>query len=179
MTEASAVESASTRAIVYVLSVAVCALVAVVLYAFPGRTEPAAPGVLPTLNAVLNGSAAVFLTLGYAFIRRRQVRTHRACMLVALVLSSAFLVSYLMHHAQVGSVPFRGQGALRTVYFAILIPHVLLAAVMVPMALFTVLRAFKGNFAAHRRVAKVTLPIWLYVSASGVVLYLMLYHLGT
>ncbi len=173
----AAVESPTTRFAVYALSVVVCALVAVVVYAFPGRTEPTSPGVLPTLNAVLNGSAATFLTIGYVFVRRRQLRAHRACMLVALALSSAFLVSYLMHHAQVGSVPFRGVGALRTVYFAILIPHIILASVMVPMALFTILRAFTKRFAAHRRIARITLPIWLYVSVSGVVLYFMLYHL--
>ncbi len=175
--EAVAPESPTTRWVVATLSLVVCVAVAVVLYAFPGRAEGGTPGVLPTVNAVLNGSAAVFLTVGFAFIRKKQVRAHRACMLVAFGLSSMFLVTYLMHHAQVGSVPFRGQGAIRTVYFAMLIPHVVLAAVVVPMALLSIYRGWTSRVAAHRRIARLTLPIWLYVSVSGVILYFMLYHL--
>lgn len=160
------------------MSVVVAAAVAVVLYAFPGRTQPGSPGILPTLDAVLNAGSAVFLIVGYVFIRRRQVAAHRACMIAAFVLSSGFLVGYLLHHAQVGSVPFRGVGPIRLVYFAILIPHVILAAPVVPLALFTIYRGWTGRIVQHRRIARWTLPLWLYVSVSGVVVYWMLYHLG-
>ncbi|MCA9597594.1 MAG: DUF420 domain-containing protein [Myxococcales bacterium] len=173
--EATAPESAATRRVVHALSVFVFVAVAVVLYAFPGRTAPHSPGVLPTINALLNGSAGVFLVLGFVFIKKRQMRAHRACMLVAFGLSSAFLVTYLLHHAQVGSVKYQGVGAIRTLYFAMLIPHVILAGVVVPLALFTIYRGWTGRFPAHKKIAKITLPLWLYVSVSGVILYFMLY----
>lgn len=169
-------ESPLARGVIFGISALACLVIAVVLYAFPGRTTATEPGVLPTLNAVLNGSAGTFLVLGYVMIRRKHRALHRACMLVALGLSGAFLVSYLLHHAQVGSVPFRGTGLIRSVYFALLIPHVILAAVIAPLALFTVYRAFKENFAAHRKIARITFPIWLFVSVSGVALYGLLYH---
>jgi uncharacterized membrane protein YozB (DUF420 family) len=173
----AAVESAATRRIIAGLTAVVCAAVAFVLYAFPGRTAPSSPGALPTVNAVLNGSAAVFLSIGYLMIRRRNVSAHRSCMLIAFGLSSAFLVTYLIHHAQVGSVRFEGTGWVRTLYFALLIPHVVLAAGVVPLALTTIVRGWTGRFVAHRRIARWTLPIWLFVSISGVALYFMLYHL--
>ena len=110
-----------------------------------------APGVLPTLNAALNASAAVCLITGFVFIRKKWVVAHRNCMLLACAISSMFLVTYLMHHAQVGSVPFRGTGALRTLYLSILLPHIVLAAVIVPLALFTIYRGWTGRIAAHRR----------------------------
>lgn len=136
-----------------------------------------ARSVLPTLNATLNATSAVLLLLGYRFIRRRQVGRHKACMVTALVLSLAFLISYLIYHAQVGSVPFRGQGWIRPVYFTILISHTLLAALVPPLAVVTLSRALAGKFDRHRRIAHWTLPIWLYVSLTGVVVYWMLYHL--
>lgn len=135
------------------------------------------PGSLATLNAVLNSLAAVCLCAGWVLIRRGDRARHRVCMLSAFVLSVAFLISYLIHHAQVGSVPFRGTGALRTVYFAILIPHVLLAVAVVPLALVTLVRAFRERFDRHKQIARIALPIWLYVSLSGVAVYYMLYHL--
>lgn len=135
------------------------------------------PGTLATLNAVLNSLAAICLVAGWLSIRSGQRARHRALMLAAFGLSVLFLISYLIHHAQVGSVPFRGSGALRTVYFAILIPHVLLAAAVVPLALVTLVRALRERFDRHKRIAKIALPIWLWVSVSGVVVYLMLYHL--
>jgi len=135
------------------------------------------PSPLATLNAVLNAAATLFLLAGYAFIRRGDRRRHRLCMLTAFGISIAFLISYLVHHARVGSVAFRGHGAIRSVYLAILVPHVLLAASVVPLALVTLVRALRERFAAHRKVARWTLPIWLYVSVSGVVVYWMLYHL--
>jgi putative membrane protein len=130
---------------------------------------------LATVDAALNATAAVLLSLGFFFIRRRQIERHRLCMLSAFGVSVAFLVTYLVHHAQVGSVPYRGQGIARMVYFAILIPHVVLAAAVVPLALTTLGRALKGRFELHKRIARWTLPIWLYVSVSGVVVYWMLY----
>jgi uncharacterized membrane protein YozB (DUF420 family) len=135
------------------------------------------PSSLASLNAFLNLSASVFLVAGFRFIRRKDWRRHRACMLTAFGLSVAFLIGYIVHHARVGSVPFRGRGWLRTLYFAILIPHVALAAPVVPLALITLVRAFRERFDRHRKIARWTLPIWLYVSASGVVVYVMLYWL--
>lgn len=135
------------------------------------------PSSLATLNAVLNTAAAACLVAGFVAIKRGRRERHRACMLTATGLSVAFLISYLIHHARVGSVPFRGTGLVRSVYFAILIPHVLLAAVMAPLVILTLVQALRDRRAQHRRVARITLPIWLFVSVSGVVVYFMLYHL--
>ena len=131
---------------------------------------------LPAVNASLNALATVFLSVGWVFIRRREIGRHRACMLSALATSVLFLTSYVIYHANVGSVPFTGQGAIRTIYFTILITHVILAAAIVPLALITLSRALAGRFDRHRRIARWTLPIWLYVSVTGVVIYLMLYQ---
>lgn len=133
--------------------------------------------ILPAVNAVLNSISAMLLVLGFVFIKRKQVARHRACMLAAFGVSTVFLVCYLVHHAQVGSVPFKGTGFVRALYFAILIPHVLLAAAVVPMALTTIARGLKGNVAKHKPLARVTLPVWLFVSVTGVVVYLMLYQM--
>ncbi|RYZ03685.1 MAG: DUF420 domain-containing protein [Myxococcales bacterium] len=132
---------------------------------------------LPAVNAILNSISALLLVLGFVFIKQKKIAQHRACMLSALGVSAVFLVCYVIHHAQVGSVPFKGSGALRYLYFAILIPHVLLAAAVVPLALVTVSRGLKGRVDKHKRIARVTLPVWLFVSVSGVVVYLMLYQL--
>ncbi len=132
---------------------------------------------LPALNAVLNGTSAVFLTLGYLFIRSGHMRRHRACMLTAFATSALFLTSYLIYHAEVGSVPFQGTGAIRGVYFTILITHVVLAFTILPLALVTLSRALAKRFDRHRRIARVTLPLWLYVSVTGVVIYLMVYRM--
>jgi uncharacterized membrane protein YozB (DUF420 family) len=132
---------------------------------------------LPAVNASLNAIASVFLAIGWVFIRRRQIQRHRACMLAALTASSAFLTSYLIYHANVGSVPYRGTGVLRTIYYVILITHVILAAFILPLALVTLSRALAGRFDRHRRIARWTLPIWLYVSVTGVVIYVMLYQM--
>lgn len=131
---------------------------------------------LPSLNATLNLTAAVLLLLGYGFIRRRRINAHRACMLLALAASTAFLISYLYYHAQVGSVRFQGQGWIRPVYFTLLISHTILAATVVPLALVTVSRALREKFDRHKKIARWTLPIWLYVSVTGVVIYWLLYH---
>jgi putative membrane protein len=131
---------------------------------------------LPTLNAVLNATAAALLSWGYAMIRRRRIAAHRAGMIAAFLASTAFLISYVVYHAQAGSKLFTGQGPIRAVYFTVLISHVVLAGVIVPMAILTLARALGGRFALHRRIARWTLPLWLYVSVTGVVIYVMLYH---
>jgi uncharacterized membrane protein YozB (DUF420 family) len=132
---------------------------------------------LPALNAALNGTAAALLVSGYACIRGRRVTAHRACMILAVVASTLFLASYLTYHAQVGSVPYRGTGWLRALYFTILLTHTVLAAVIVPLVAVTLVRALRGNFERHRAIARWTLPIWLYVSTTGVAVYVMLYRL--
>jgi putative membrane protein len=132
---------------------------------------------LPALNAALNGIAAVFLVAGYICIRRRAWRAHRACMLGALTTSALFLVSYVTYHYHAGSRPFPGEGAIRILYFAILITHVILAAVILPMALITAARGLAARYDRHVRIARWTLPLWLYVSVTGVVIYLMLYQM--
>jgi uncharacterized membrane protein YozB (DUF420 family) len=132
---------------------------------------------LPALNATLNAISTVLLLTGYVFIRRGERQKHKACMIAALVTSTLFLTSYVIYHAQVGSVPFTGTGWIRTVYFAVLIPHVILAAAIVPPVLITVSRALSAKYDKHRRIARWTLPVWLYVSITGVIVYLMLYQL--
>jgi uncharacterized membrane protein YozB (DUF420 family) len=133
--------------------------------------------VLPAVNASLNALSTILLATGWMLIRRRQIARHRLCMLSALGASVLFLTSYVVYHAKVGSVPFPGQGTVRYVYFAILITHVILAAAIVPLALVTLSRALARRFDRHRRIARWTLPIWLYVSVTGVVIYLMLYQM--
>ena len=132
---------------------------------------------LPALNATLNAISTVLLITGYVFIRRGDRRRHKACMIAALVMSALFLTSYVIYHAQVGSVPFRGTGWIRTVYFAVLIPHVILAAAIVPPILITASRGLSAKYDKHRRIARWTLPLWLYVSVTGVIVYVMLYQL--
>lgn len=134
---------------------------------------------LPALNATLNLVSTVLLITGYVFIRRKNKRAHRNCMLAAVATSAAFLTSYLIYHANVGSKPFEGSGPIRLVYFAILIPHVILAVAMVPPILYLLYQAWRGRFEKHRRVARWTLPVWIYVSVTGVIIYLMLYGPGS
>ena len=131
---------------------------------------------LPTLNACLNATAAVLLVAGYALIRTGRKRAHRGVMLAAFTVSTLFLVSYLVYHYQVGSVRYPGGGAIRTVYLTILATHTLLAAAVPPLAIVTLRRGLGARFDRHRAIARWTLPIWLYVSVTGVVVYLMLYH---
>ena len=132
---------------------------------------------LPALNASLNALASVFLVVGYILIRSGRRDAHKRCMLLALTTSALFLTSYVIYHANAGSVPFRGVGAIRVVYFVVLIPHVILAATILPLALLTAARGLRGDYGRHVRVARWTLPLWLYVSVTGVIVYLMLYHL--
>jgi len=131
----------------------------------------------PALNASLNGASAILIVTGRSLIRRGNVRLHRACMLGAVVLSSAFLVCYLYYHAHVGSVHFPGQGWAKTLYFSILISHTLLAAAVPILVIITLTLALRQKFDRHRRIARWTYPIWLYVSVTGVIVYLMLYQI--
>jgi protein SCO1/2/putative membrane protein len=133
--------------------------------------------VLPTINAILNAAAAVLLVWGYTLIRRKRIQTHRKVMMTAFVVSCLFLVCYLVYHYQVGSVRFPHTGLLRTVYLSILGTHTVLAAAVPVLAIVTLRRGLAGRFDRHRAIARWTLPIWLYVSVTGVVVYLMLYHL--
>jgi putative membrane protein len=132
---------------------------------------------LPALNATLNGLSALWLTVGYVCIRRRDRVNHQRAMLAALATSALFLVSYVVYHANVGSKPFPGQGPIRVVYLTILVTHIVLAAVILPMALMTASRGLRGRFDRHVRLARWTLPLWMYVSVTGVVIYVMLYRL--
>ena len=132
---------------------------------------------LPTVNASLNALSGVFLLVGYVLIRRRQITAHRNAMLGAFGSSTIFLISYLVYHAQAGSRPFTGQGSIRYVYFAILISHVILAAAILPMAIVTLSRGLRGRYADHKRIARWTFPTWMYVSITGVIVYVMLYQM--
>jgi uncharacterized membrane protein YozB (DUF420 family) len=131
---------------------------------------------LPAVNATLNAIAAVLLLIGYREIRRGRMERHRAAMIAACATSTLFLISYLTYHAQAGSRPFTGQGPVRVLYFTILISHVVLAAAILPLALITLTRALRERFDRHAALARWTLPIWLYVSVTGVAVYFMLYH---
>ena len=133
--------------------------------------------VLPHLNATLNASSFVLLSSGYYFIRRKNVIAHRNCQIAALTASVLFLISYIVYHLHHGTTRFAGQGIARPIYFTILTTHTILAAVIVPFVIITVRRAMRGDFLRHKAIARWTLPMWLYVSITGVVVYLMLYHL--
>lgn len=133
---------------------------------------------LPTLNAFLNATSAVLLATGWVLVKRRRLETHRRVMTAAFVTSALFLVSYLVYHARVGSVRYLGTGAARTAYFAILATHTVLAAVVAPLAIAVFVLARRNRLATHRRLARFTLPLWLYVSITGVVVYVMLYVIG-
>ena len=132
---------------------------------------------LPHLNACLNGTSAVLLFTGYTFIRKRNVTAHRACQIAALVMSVLFLVSYLTYHYYHGTTRFLGTGLVRPIYFTVLTSHTILAIVIVPLVALTFYRALRRDFVRHRRIARITLPIWLYVSITGVIVYLMLYQI--
>jgi uncharacterized membrane protein YozB (DUF420 family) len=131
---------------------------------------------LPAVNATLNAVSGVLLVVGYFLIRTRRIDQHRRCMIAAFGASALFLVSYVIYHAQVGSVRFTRQGLVRPLYFSILITHVVLAATVLPLAIVTLSRGLNGRFAGHRSIARWTLPIWLYVSVTGVLVYVLLYQ---
>jgi uncharacterized membrane protein YozB (DUF420 family) len=133
---------------------------------------------LPTLNAILNATSGVLITIGFLLIRRRRIAAHRACMISAVISSSLFLISYLVYHIgfKAGVSRFAGTGWIRPVYFVILVSHTILAITIVPLIAVTLTRALRGRFTLHRRIARWTFPMWLYVSVTGVIVYLMLYH---
>ena len=132
---------------------------------------------LPHLNACLNGTSAILLFSGYSFIRSRNVIAHRACQIAALIVSLLFLTSYLIYHYHHGATPFAGTGLVRPIYFTILLTHTILALAIVPLVILSFYRAFRGDFIRHRRIARITLPLWLYVSITGVIVYLLLYQI--
>ncbi len=133
--------------------------------------------VLPAINALLNATAAVLLVTGYRLIKRKRIDAHRKVMLAAFIVSCVFLVNYLIYHYQVGTVRFRGTGALRALYLGILGTHTALAAAVPVLAIITLRRGLGGKYDRHRKIARWTLPVWLYVSVTGVIVYAMLYHL--
>ena len=133
--------------------------------------------VIPPFLAILNTTAATLVSLGYFFVRRKKVAAHRICMVSALLVSTVFMVFYLYYHAKIGNIPFAGVGSIRPVYFTLLASHVILAAVLFPLVLVTAGFAIRGNTTRHRRIARWTLPIWLYVSITGVIIYLMAFHI--
>jgi putative membrane protein len=131
---------------------------------------------LPAVNASLNATSGLLLVVGFVLIRAGRVDHHRRCMLAAFVTSSLFLISYVVYHAQAGSVPFTRQGVVRPIYFTILLTHVPLAAAVLPLSIITLSRGLKGRIVQHRAIARWTLPIWLYVSVTGVLVYVLLYQ---
>ncbi|MFC1664212.1 DUF420 domain-containing protein [Pseudomonadota bacterium] len=133
--------------------------------------------IIPPFLAVLNTTAASLIIAGYLFVRNGNRTAHRVCMISALIVSTVFMVFYLYYHAKIGNIPFAGTGIIRPVYFSILASHVILAAVLFPMALITAGFAIRQKTSRHRRIARWTLPIWLYVSITGVVIYLMAFHI--
>ena len=132
---------------------------------------------LPRLNALLNLTSALLVAAGIYFVRHQKIAAHRASMIGALAVSSLFLISYLVYHYQVGSVPFEQEGWVRVLYFSILVSHTVLAAIILPLVVRTVYLAVRGRIKQHRRIARWTFPLWIYVSVTGVVVYLMLYRL--
>lgn len=157
-------------------ALALVALAALMLGRGPGGAATADVAVLPTVNAVLNALSATLLIAGFVCIRRRNIAAHRGCMLGAFAVSVLFLACYLVYHYHAGSRPFGGQGWIRPIYFVLLATHIVLAAAIVPLALTTIYRGLSWHLTAHVRLARWTLPIWLYVSVTGVVVYLLLYH---
>jgi uncharacterized membrane protein YozB (DUF420 family) len=133
--------------------------------------------VLPAVNATLNATSGILLLTGYVLIKRRQIDAHRRAMLAAFTSSTLFLISYVVYHYHAGSRPFPGQGPIRAVYFAILVSHVILAIVILPFIISTLTKGLRGQYARHKRVARWTFPLWMYVSVTGVIVYLMLYQL--
>ncbi len=165
--------------VIGIVSAAVILAVGVLMLGGPAAPtgHALAVGGLPAVNAFLNGTSAALLTIGFVCIRRRRIVAHQACMLSAFGVSTLFLVSYVVYHATAGSRPFTGQGWIRPVYFALLLTHVVLAAVILPLALTTIWRGLRADLPRHTRIARWTLPLWLYVSITGVLVYWMLYRL--
>jgi uncharacterized membrane protein YozB (DUF420 family) len=132
---------------------------------------------LPAVNATLNATSGILLAIGYVLIKQRKINAHRNCMLMAFGSSTLFLISYVVYHLHIGSKPFPGTGPIRLVYFTILISHILLAIVILPLAIVTLTRGLRGDYTRHRKIARRTFPMWMYVSITGVIVYVMLYQL--
>jgi putative membrane protein len=160
--------------IITAVSVSIPLVVALLMYLPKEATESGSLSNLPLFHALLNGSTALFLLLGLTFLRMKKIGYHRISMLTAFFLSSLFLVSYVIYHFNVNSTKFGGQGYVRYVYFFILLTHILLATSIVPLALTTIYRSFSKDFAKHKKLARWTFPIWLYVAITGVVIYIMM-----
>jgi len=146
------------------------------IYIHPAAASSTQYAFLPALNAILNGLSATALLVGYTFIRARRIRQHRAAMITAFIFSSLFLVSYILHHALHGDVRYPAHAALRSVYLPLLASHIILAVVALPLVLVTFFFSLSGRIPQHRKVARWTFPLWLYVSVTGVLVYFMLYH---
>ena len=175
---ASATDDRSALVVIGGISLAIVLVVAYLLLGHTPQPEAGAlAATLPLLNACLNATSAALLSAGWVFIRRKRVTAHKTCMVSALVVSTLFLVSYVTYHSIAGSRPFVGAEWIRLIYYPMLLSHIVLAAAIVPLALTTLYRALQGNFARHVRIARWTLPIWLYVSVTGVLVYWMLYRL--
>ncbi len=173
---AAATESRSVRVVIAASSILALTIITAVLIVLPDGHTARDPGVLPTVNAAFNLGASLCLLAGWYLIRTRRLEAHRRAMLAAFGFSVAFFIGYVVHHARVGSVKFEGEGWIRSVYFAILVPHIVLAAVVLPLVLITLYRGLTDRREPHRRIARWTLPLWLFVSVSGIVVYAMLYH---
>jgi putative membrane protein len=156
------------------ISIVVPVVVTVLLYVPALRIAGFDPYILPKVNAVINSMVSVLLIAGLAFIKAKNMRAHRLCMLSSIGLSALFLVSYVLYHASAEETRFGGQGIIRPIYFALLISHIVLAAGILPLVLFTAYRALKADYARHKKLARITFPLWLYVSVTGVVVYLLL-----
>jgi putative membrane protein len=159
--------------LIWIISIAVPAVVAA-LFFLPGMHIGTDVSMLPALNAVINGTVSVLLITGVWFIKNGKQQQHRACMIAAFGLSALFLVSYVIYHSATESTPYGGEGWIRTVYFIILLTHIVLAAAILPLILITLSRALSKRFDKHRKIARITFPLWLYVSVTGVIVYLMI-----
>ncbi len=170
------VNEKSLAILVYAISIVVVSLVAFMLF-FPQALalgEGINVSVLPAFHAFLNGSTAALLMVGFWFIKQRKFQAHKTVMVSAFILSSIFLISYVIYHSQAPVSKFGGEGAIRYVYFFVLITHIVLASIILPFALFTIARSWRGEFEKHKKIARWTLPLWLYVAVTGVVVYLMM-----
>lgn len=166
----------SLSLIIYAVSIVICLAVAFLIY-FP-QALSLGGGVnvsyLPRFHAFLNGSCTLLLIAGYIAVRRKQYNAHKMLMVTCFLLSSVFLVSYVIYHSQAPATKFGGEGVIRPIYYTLLLTHIVLAAVILPLALFTISRSWRGEFAKHKKIARYTLPIWIYVTATGVIVYFML-----
>jgi putative membrane protein len=177
--ERSVVKSMSEKSlslIIYAVSIVICLAVAFLIY-FP-QALSLGGGVdvsyLPRFHAFLNGSCTLLLIAGYVAVRRKQYNLHKMLMVSCFLLSSIFLVSYVTYHSQAPATTFGGEGMIRPIYYTILLTHIVLAALILPLALFTISRSWRGEFAKHKKIARYTLPIWIYVTATGVIVYFMI-----